>query len=320
MEISNERLMWMYRTMVRHREFEERVAVEFAAGNIPGFVHLSLGQEALAAGPMAALRADDYILSTHRGHGQLLAKGGKPDLMMAELFGKKTGMMKGKGGSMHFTDPAIGDVGADGILGTGIVMAAGVALSAKKRGTGQVTVCFFGDGQSNTGRFHEGLNLASAWKLPVVYFCENNTYGESTSIYDCTNLKDLTDRAQAFNIPGVAVDGNDVMAVYEVVAEAAARARKGEGPTLIVANTCRWRGHFEGDPQETYRKPGEIEECKKKDPIPRFRKKLIEMGLLTGKEADRIHQEAVEEMDRATKFATESPWPDPEEVLTDVYA
>jgi TPP-dependent pyruvate/acetoin dehydrogenase alpha subunit len=320
MKISNEKLLWMYTTMVRHREFEESVAAEFAAGHIGGFVHLSQGQEALAAGPMAALNADDYILTTHRGHGQLLAKGGKPDLMMAELFGKKTGMMKGKGGSMHFTDPEIGDVGADGILGTGIVMAAGVALSSKKRGTKQVTVCFFGDGQSNTGRFHEGLNLASAWKLPVIYFCENNTYAESTSIYDSTNLKDLTDRAQAFNIPGVSVDGNDVVAVYEVVTEATARARRGEGPTFIVANTCRWRGHFEGDPQETYRKPGETDECKKKDPIPRFRKKLIEMGLLTDKAAEKIHQAAVAEMAGAVKFAAESPWPDPEEVLTDVYA
>jgi len=320
MAIEKEKLMWMYTTMVRHREFEERVAKEFAAGSIPGFVHLSLGQEALAAGPIAALRADDYILSTHRGHGQLLAKGGKTDLMMAELYGKKTGMMKGKGGSMHFTDPDIGDVGADGILGTGLVMASGSALSAKLRGTDQVTVCFFGDGQTNTGRFHEGLNLASTWKLPVVYFCENNTWGESTFIYDCTNLTNLTDRATAYNIPSVAVDGNDVIAVYEATAEAVARARKGEGPAFIEAKTCRWRGHFEGDPQETYRAEGEVDECKKKDPIPRFRKKLIEMGVLTEKEADRIGREAVEEIDKAVKFAEESPWPDPEEVLKDVYA
>jgi len=320
MAIEKEKLLWMYRTMVRHREFEERVLKEFAEGKIPGFVHLSQGQEALSAGPMAALKADDYILTTHRGHGQLLAKGGKPNLMMAELFGKKTGVMKGKGGSMHFADPDIGDVGADGILGTGLVMSNGPALSAKMRKSGQVTVIFFGDGQTNTGRFHEALNLASAWKLPVVYVCENNSYGESTSIYDVTNITKLTDRAVAYNIPGVEVDGNDVLAVYEAVAKAVDRARKGEGPTFIEAKTCRWRGHFEGDPQETYRKPGEIDECKKKDPLLRFRKKLMEMGVLTEEEAEKIRQEALEEIDKAVKFAEESPYPGPEEVLADVWA
>jgi pyruvate dehydrogenase E1 component alpha subunit len=220
---------------------------------------------------------------------------------------------------MHFTDPEIGDVGADGILGTGIVMASGVGLSAKMRGTDQVTVCFFGDGQTNTGRFHEGLNLASCWKLPVVYFCENNTYGESTCIYDCTNLTRLTDRAVSYNMPAVAIDGNDVLAVYETVTEAVIRARKGEGPTFIEAKTCRWRGHFEGDTQ-SYKTKQEMDECLKIDPVPRFRKKLAEMGIMTEKEADKIHQEATKEMDKAVKFAEESPWPDPEEVLTDVYA
>jgi len=319
MAIEKEKLVWMYRTMVRHREFEERVAKGFAKGKIPGFVHLSQGQEATAAGPMAALRKDDYITSYHRGHGHLIAKGGRPDLMMAELYGKATGIMKGKGGSMHLTDPDVGDLGADGILATQVLTATGAALSAKYRGTDQVAVCFIGDGCINAGSFHEGLNMAAAWKLPLVCICENNIWGESTSIYDSTNLTKLTDRAVGYGIPGVAVDGTDPIAVYEVVAEAVARARKGEGPTFIEAKTCRWRGHFEGDSQ-SYRTEKELDECKKRDPIPRFRKKLIEMGVLTEKEADKIRQEAAEEMDKAVKFAEESPFPGPEELLTDVYA
>ena len=319
MGIEKERLLWMYTTMVRHREFEDTVQREFAAGHIPGFVHLSQGEEAVSAGAIGALRPDDYLFSTHRGHGQTLAKGGKTDRMMAELFGKETGIMKGKGGSMHFSVPDINNFSFMGIVGTNLVVAPGVALSSKLRGTDQVTLCFSGDGCINTERFHTGVNLASIWKLPVVFLIVNNTWAETTSIYYSTNLTKLTDRAVGYGIPGVSVDGNDPIALYEVVAEAVARARKGEGPTFIEARTCRQRGHFEGDTQ-AYRKKGEIEECKEKDPIPRFRKKLIQMGVLTEKEADRIHQEAVEEMDKAVKFAAESPFPDPEEVLADVYA
>jgi pyruvate dehydrogenase E1 component alpha subunit len=317
MTVAKEKLVWMYRTMLRHREFEERVAQEFAAGNIPGFVHLSQGQEAIAAGAMAAINKDDYIITTHRGHGELLAKGGKPDEMMAELYGKKTGVMKGKGGSMHFADPSIGDIGADGILGTGPAMSCGVGLSSKLQKDGRVTICFFGDGQINTGRFHEAVNLASCWKLPVVYLCENNRFGQSTCIYDCTNLTRLTDRAVGYNIPGVAIDGNDVLAVYETVSETVNRARKGEGPSFIEAKTCRWRGHFEGDVQG-YKTKKELEECRKQDPIPRFKNKLIEMGVLTEKEVAKIHQEAEEEIENAVQFAEESPFPEIEEVYTDV--
>jgi TPP-dependent pyruvate/acetoin dehydrogenase alpha subunit len=318
MTVEKEKLIWMYRTMERHREFEERVAEEFDEGNVPGFVHLSQGQEAIAAGAMAAIQKDDYIITTHRGHGELLAKGGKPNEMMAELYGKKTGVMKGKGGSMHFADPSIGDIGADGILGTGPVMSCGVGLSSKLKKDGRVTVCFFGDGQTNTGRFHEALNLSSAWKLPVVYLCENNTYGESTYIYDIVNITKLTDRALSYNMPSIEIDGNDVLAVYEAVTEAAAKARKGEGPTFIEAKTCRWRGHYEGDSQ-TYRTEKEIADCKKKDPIVRFRKDLITRGVMTKAEADKIHKEAVEEINQAVKFAEESPWPEPKEIYTDIY-
>ena len=319
MVMEKEKLSWMYRTMVRQREFEDRVAKGFAEGKIPGFVHLSQGQEATAAGPMAALRSDDYITSFHRGHGHLIAKGGSPERMMAELYGKATGIMKGKGGSMHLTDPEVGDLGADGILATQVLTATGAALSAKYRGTDQVAICFIGDGCINAGSFHEGINMAAAWKLPLICICENNIWAETTSIYDSTNLARLTDRAIGYGVPGVEIDGTDPVAVYEVVVEAVARARRGEGPTFIEAKTCRWRGHFEGDSQ-SYRTEQEFEECKKKDPIPRFRKRLIEMGVLAKEEAKRIHREAVEEMDRAVKFAEESPFPGPEELLTDVYA
>ena len=319
MAIEKEKLMDMYRTMLRIRAFDERVFKEFAAGNIPGFVHLYSGEEAIATGACANLRTDDYITSTHRGHGHLIAKGGKTDRMMAELYGKKTGYNKGKGGSMHIAEVDIGILGAIAIVGAGIPIGGGAALSAQMRGTDQVVLCFFGDGACNTTRFHEGVNLASIWKLPIVYIIENNMYAETTPVSYAMNIPNIADRAAAYGIPGKTVDGNDVLAVYEVVGEAIARARRGEGPTFIVCKTCRWHGHYEGDTQ-TYRTKEEFEECKKRDPIPRFRKKLIKMRVLTEKEADKIHQEVLEELDKAVKFAEESPFPDPEETLEDVYA
>jgi TPP-dependent pyruvate/acetoin dehydrogenase alpha subunit len=312
-------LIDMYRKMVRIRLFEERVVKEFAAGNIPGFVHVYSGEEAVAVGACANLRTEDYITSTHRGHGHLIAKGGRTDRMMAELYGKKTGYNKGKGGSMHIAEVDIGILGADAIVGGGIPVAGGAALSAKMRGTDQVAVCFLGDGASNTSRFHEGVNLASIWKLPVVYVIENNMYAETTCIADTCNLTDIADRAAAYGIPGVTVDGNDVMAVYEAVGAAVAKARKGEGPTLVECKTCRHHGHYEGDTM-TYRDTKEVDECKKRDPIPRFMKKLAEMGVLTEKEAEKIDQEIAQEIEAAVKFAAESPFPDPEEALEDVYA
>jgi TPP-dependent pyruvate/acetoin dehydrogenase alpha subunit len=312
-------LIDMYRKMVRIRLFEERVVKEFAAGNIPGFVHVYSGEEAVAVGACANLRTEDYITSTHRGHGHLIAKGGRTDRMMAELYGKKTGYNKGKGGSMHIAEVDIGILGADAIVGGGIPVAGGAALSAKMRGTDQVAVCFLGDGASNTSRFHEGVNLASIWKLPVVYVIENNMYAETTCIADTCNLTDIADRAAAYGIPGVTVDGNDVMAVYEAVGAAVAKARKGEGPTLVECKTCRHHGHYEGDTM-TYRDKKEVDECKKRDPIPRFRKKLADMGVLTEKEAEKIDQEIAQEIEAAVKFAAESPFPNPEEALEDVYA
>lgn len=318
MAIEKEKLIDMYRVMTRIRVFENRVYKEFAAGNIPGFVHLYAGEEAIAAGACANIRPDDYITSTHRGHGHLIAKGGKTDRMMAELYGKKTGYNKGKGGSMHIADVDIGILGANAIVGAGIPIAGGAALSAKLRGTDQVSVCFIGDGACNTTRFHEGVNLASIWKLPIVYIIENNVYAETTRVSYAMSVPNIADRAAAYCIPGKTVDGNDVLAVYEVVGEAVARARKGDGPSLIECVTCRHYGHFEGDTQ-TYRTKQEFEECHRRDPIPRFRQKLIGMGVLTDKEADKIQQEVEAEINEAVKFAEKSPFPAPEETLDDVY-
>jgi len=319
MAIEKGKLKDMYQIMLRIRAFEERVHKEFGAGHISGFVHLYAGEEATATGACTNLRPDDYITSTHRGHGHLIAKGGRTDLMMAELYGKKSGYNKGKGGSMHIADVDIGILGANGIVGAGIPIAGGAALSAKMRGTDQVTICFLGDGATNTTRFHEGVNLAACWNLPVVYIIENNMYAESTRICDTCRLVNVADRAAAYGIPGKTVDGNDVLAVYEAVGEAIARARKGDGPTLVECMTYRYYGHFEGDMQ-TYKSQEEIAEWMKKDPIPRFRKKLVEMGILTEKGADRIEQEILKELDEAVKFANKSPLPEPEEALEDVYA
>jgi pyruvate dehydrogenase E1 component alpha subunit len=319
MAITNEQLVDMYRTMVRIRRFEERVSKEFAAGRIPGFVHLYIGEEASGTGACAVLRPDDYITSTHRGHGHVIAKGGRTDRMMAELFGKKTGYCKGKGGSMHIADTDLGILGANGIVGAGIPLAGGAALSARMRGTDQVVICFLGDGASNRGTFHEGVNLAAVWQLPVVYVIENNLYAEKTRISDTYKLPNLSDRAGAFGIPDVSVDGNDVMAVYEAVGEAVARARRGEGPSLIECKTYRMHGHFEGDPQ-TYKPEAEVEEWRKKDPIDNFRKRLTEMGILTEQDTETIDREIGQEIDDAVKFAEDSPAPEPEEALEDVFA
>lgn len=322
MKIDKVKMLDMYRMMLRIRVFEERLAEDFGAGRIPGFVHLSVGQEANPTGVCANLRREDIITSTHRGHGHVIAKGGNDYSlapMMAEIYGKKTGVNKGKAGSQHLSDLEIGVLVAEGIQGTALTLAVGAALTAQMKGTDQVAVTFIGDGTLNTGRFHEGMNMASAWKLPMICYVENNVYAESTNIYDSTNLTNITDRAAAFNIPGVSVDGNDVLAVSEIAAEAVARARRGEGPTFIEGKTCRQRAHFEGD-THLYRSQKDKDECKKRDPIPRFEKKLIEMGVLTKAAAEKIQKEVVAEVDEAQKFAMESPFPETKEVLTDVYA
>ncbi len=317
-EISRDKLLWVYERMRLIRTFEDKVAQLFAQGLLPGFVHLYAGEEAIAVGVCAHLTDRDYITSTHRGHGHCIAKGVDINAMMAELFGKATGACKGKGGSMHIADVSKGMLGANGIVGGGGPLACGSALTAKVTGSDSVTVCFFGDGAAEQGTIHEAMNLAAIWKLPVIFVCENNLYAESTPwFYHCA-AKDIADRGVAYNIPGVLVDGTDVFAVYEAAGEAVARARRGDGPTLIEARAFRYYGHFQGDPL-TYRTKEEEEEYRRRDPIDQFRRRVLERNLLTAAELDAIDARARELVEAAVRFAQESPYPAPEELLTDVY-
>ncbi len=327
MPVEKEKLIELYRTMLKIRLFEERVAeiywegkspvFNIAADPIPGEMHLYIGEEAVATGVCAHLRPDDMVAGTHRSHGHYLAKGGDLKKLMAELFGKKTGLCQGKGGHMHLFDANL-HFGCGGIIGAGIPHAVGAALAFKMQGKDNVAVSFFGDGAANIGAFHEGLNLAAIWKLPVVFVVEDNLYAISVPKSKSTAVKSNAERAAAYGIPGVLVDGMDVMAVYEAAGEAIARARRGEGPSLIECLCYRYRGHFEGDPQ-LYKPEGEEEEWRKKDPIPNFRAKLIKEGILTEEEADRIQQEVAALVAEAEKFARESPWPEPEEALKHVF-
>ncbi|QDR81609.1 thiamine pyrophosphate-dependent dehydrogenase E1 component subunit alpha [Sporomusa termitida] len=319
MEITKEKLLGFYETMLTIRAFENKAVELFADNQLPGFVHLYLGEEAVATGVCGSLTDKDYITSTHRGHGHLLAKGGKVDLMMAELFGKATGYCKGKGGSMHIADVELGILGANGIVGAGQPISAGAAFACQYKKTDAVAVCFFGDGASNRGTFHEALNMASIWKLPLVFVCENNMYGISNCQRQHMRITDVSDRAGAYGIPGVTVDGNDVIAVYEAAAAAVARARKGDGPSLIECKTWRWRGHFEGDPG-AYKDPAEQEVWLQKDPIPRFEHKLVELKYASNAELDEIKAKVEAQIAAAIKFSQDSPYPGPEDALTDVYA
>jgi len=308
----------MHRNMLRIRRFEEKLAEENAQGNIPGLLHLYVGQEAVAVGACSALGKDDYITSTHRGHGHCIAKGGDLPKMMAELFGKETGYSKGRGGSMHIAAPDIGIVGCSGIAGAGIPIAAGVGLSIKLRKTNQVCVCFFGDGASNTGAFHEGMNLTALWELPVIYVIENNQYAISMPASKSTKLANLADRAAAYGMSNAVADGMDVLSVYAAVSQAVARARRGEGPTLVECKTYRFRGHHEGDPKrgETYRTRQEMAEWEARDPIPRLAERIITGRIATRAELDAINQETIREVEDAVAFAKESPSPKPEDVAS----
>ncbi len=308
----------MYRTMKKIREFETKAAELFAEGRIPGFVHLYIGEEAVATGVSANLKDSDYITSTHRGHGHIIAKGGDLKYMFAELFGRVTGYCKGKGGSMHIADADKGILGANGIVGAGHNIAVGAGLSSKYRGTDQVCVCFFGDGSTNQGTFHESLNMASIWKLPVIFVCENNLYGISMHQSRHQAIQDVADRAVAYNIPGVVVDGNDVLAVYEAANEAIDRARNGQGPTLIECKTYRHRGHFEGDPT-VYRDKEEVQEWLEKDPILRLINYMLENNVATEDDIKNINKEIASEIDEAIKFAEESPFPPVEAAVEDIY-
>jgi len=319
MEIPRETLIRMLELMLKIRHFENRVKELFAAGEMPGFVHLYLGQEAIAAGVCATLNQDDYITSTHRGHGHIIAKGADMKYMMAELYGKATGYNKGKGGSQHIAWPGLGILGANGIVSGGIPIATGAAMSAKLRKSGQVAVAFFGDGASNEGAFHESLNIAAAFNLPVVYVCENNLYGVGTRQPRVRKIENIADRASGYGMPGVVVDGNNVLAVYEASLEAVKRARMGEGPTLIECKTYRWRTHFEGEP-DTYRPPEEVEAWMRREPIAPYRRHLIEQGIISASEAEALEQRVIAQVDEAVEFARNSPFPAPESALEDLWA
>lgn len=294
--------------MVRIRRFEEKAADCFTKGMLAGNIHLCIGQEATIVGAGKALEKRDFITSTHRGHGHCIAKGAKTDRAMAELFGKATGYCGGKGGSMHIVDVSQGILGANGIVGAGIPIATGSAMTSKIKGTDEVTLCFFGDGASNHGTFHEAINMAAAWDLPAVYLCENNQYGVSVNIRSVTNTETLAVRAKSYDIPGVTVDGNDVLAVYEAVKTAVNRARKGNGPSLVECMTYRHMGHYMGD-TAWYRPKEYMEKASEKDAIANFRKYLLENDV-TEAEAAGIEQAMQEEIEAAYRFAQESPYPD----------
>jgi pyruvate dehydrogenase E1 component alpha subunit len=309
----------MYRKMLEIRLFEEKVFELYGQNLVPGTIHLYAGEEAVAVGVCSALSKDDYITSTHRGHGHCIAKGADLKRTMSEILGKKTGYCKGKGGSMHIADFSIGMLGATAVVGAGLPIAVGAALSARLRKTDQVVACFFGEGASNQGTFHESINMASAWKLPVIFVCENNLYAMGTRQSRIMNIDNISDRAASYRILGVSVDGNDVLTVYEAARVAAEQARKGEGPTLIECRTYRQRGHSRVDPAK-YRPQEEVEEWLRKDPIKRLRDKLIQTNISTEAKLQEIEKRVSNEIEDAVKFAVESPYPAPEEALEDVYA
>jgi pyruvate dehydrogenase E1 component alpha subunit len=305
--------------MIRVRAFEERVRDLFAAGRLPGFVHLSIGMVAVAGGACGALRRDDYVLSTHRGHGHLVAKGADTARMMAELYAKRTGSCKGKGGSMHIADASVGVLGANGVVAGGLTVSTGVGLSIKQRRSGQVCVCFFGDGAANRGPVHEALNLAVIWKLPVIFLCENNGWASSTAHRYACAVQDIAARASGYGLAGVIVDGMDALAVYAAVKAAADRARSGGGPAFIEAKLVRWQGHYEGDPQG-YRDKREIVDGKARDPIQRLIGTLVSEGTLRAEDVAGLERAAQEEIDRAVAFGESSPLPAPEEAFEDLFA
>ena len=309
----------IYRVMVTIRVFESRVEKLFLAGDLPGFVHLYLGQEAIAAGVCRALQADDYITSTHRGHGHAIAKGMGLDGLMAELFGREAGACRGRGGSMHVADFSLGMLGANGIVGGGLGIAAGAGMSARYRKSGQVAVAFFGDGGINKGTFHEALNFASVHKLPVVFVCENNQFAQFTARHKTTSIEDLALRAAAYGIPGLTIDGNDAPLVFRVASEAILRARSGEGPTLLNMLTYRWGGHYVGD-AEVYREKGEVEHQKSDDPIARLGTALRHLGWLSDVSRDALWSSIEAAVDEAERFARDSPAPDPDNALDFVFA
>jgi pyruvate dehydrogenase E1 component alpha subunit len=321
MELSTEVQMDLHRRMVRIRLFEEAAGRLAEAAKLPGFLHLYVGQEAVASGVCATLSDDDQITSTHRGHGHLVAKGGQFNEMMAELMGKATGYCKGRGGSMHISNLDVGMLGANGIVGAGAPIAVGAGFANKYADNGNVSAAFFGDGSTNIGAFHEAANMACALKLPVLFVCENNEYGEFTARKDTMAITDIVDRAAGYGMPGVIVDGMDVVAVHEAAVEAAARARRGDGPSLIEAKTYRFYNHHGVQNLGLkYRTDDEVALWKERDPIFTFEDRMIEAGTTTRDDIDAVWDEVRTDIETAIEFAENSPLPDPDAVLQDVYS
>ena len=318
-KIPKETYLEMLKKMLQIRYFEEQVDQLYMKGEVHGTGHLYIGMEATAVGSILAIKKDDLITSTHRGHGHCIAKGASLNLMMAELLGKATGYCKGKGGSMHIADINLGILGANGIVGGGIAIATGAALAVRELKTKQIVLCFFGDGATNQGVFHESLNMASIWKLPVLYIIENNKYGMGFPVSKAVNIDKLSKRACSYGIKGLTIDGNNVLEVYTTVAELSDEVRKGGGPILLECLTYRWKGHSRMD-AERYRTKEEVEKWKAKCPIKGFKKYLLENNIATPSEIESIESKVRQEISEADRFAKESPFPEPEEALEDVYA
>lgn len=316
---SKEKLLDMLYAMLKIRRVEERISEVFAQGKIPGFLHVSIGQEAVSAGVCACLRDDDSILTTHRGHGQALAKGIDLKRFMAEIYGREDGFCKGKSGSMHIASRESGVIGSNGIVGGGLPISLGTAFASAYRGEKTVTVCFFGDGASNQGTFHESLNLAALWNLPVVFCCENNGWAQFTPGKHATKLKNISKRAESYGMPGVTVDGDDVLEVRKEAAIAVERARNGEGPALLECMTHRWFGHYVGDAQK-YRLPAEVTGARAFDPIVKFRKFLLDANHIGADYMDSLEERVRMEIEEAVAFAEASPVAGAEELFTDVFA
>ncbi len=317
--LTKEKAVWMYQKMLEIRYFEDRVHQLFAKGILPGFVHLYAGEEAVAAGVCAHLNDEDTITSTHRGHGHCIAKGCDLKGMMAEIYGKSAGLCKGKGGSMHIADFDKGMLGANGIVGGGFPLACGAALTAKYKKTKNVSVCFFWRRRQQPGTFHEGINLAAIWKLPVIFVAENNGYGEATPFSYASSCESIADRAAAYGIPGIRVDGKDAAAVFQAAGRAIERAKNGEGPTLIECMTYRNYGHFEGDAQRYKTNDEKAVHQEEKDAIAVFKSELLAKGLMSEEEQSRIEKEVEEAVEQAVAFSEKSAYPEETELLTDVY-
>ena len=313
MSATSDQLLEMYRRMARIREFEETAKKLLMDGELYGALHTSIGQEAEIVGSCMALRDEDYMVGNHRSHGHPIGKGAKIDRLFAELMGKVTGVNQGKGGSMHLSDFSVGSLGETSIVGSGIPVAAGAALGAQMLGLDRVALCFFGDGASNEGTFHESLNLAAIWDLPAIFLCENNSYGELSAARDVVSIENIADRAASYGIPGTVVDGQDPVAVFDAVTEAVRRARAGEGPSLVEAKTYRFDNHAIGLPIENYREQAEVDEWRsQRDPLVLFRQRLVDDAVATDAALKEIDEEVRREVEAAVEFARTSPLPEPQ--------